>query len=98
MFKNKDSDKPKMLGFDLFSLAQETETAIWLGHITAYRAFRAVTTQWIVGAGGATGLNYVPLFRVMDELGVKGDEWLELLDDVKVLEAEVLTAMHEKTD
>ena len=50
-------------------------------------------TQWDAGMGGATGLRYPVLFELMDRRGIAGDDWWQMLDDVRVMEAAALEAM-----
>lgn len=51
-------------------------------------------TQWRVGAGGATGLDYGALPTVLRFLGVKRAEWSEVWDSVRVMERAALEEMH----
>lgn len=62
--------------------------ALWL--------FRDLATQWRVGMGGATGLDYAALPAVMDLRGVPQAERAELFDCLQVLEAEALAAWREE--
>lgn len=42
------------------------------------------------------GLEYSVLFRLMDQIGLNGDEWWEMLDDIQVLETEALNVMNNR--
>jgi hypothetical protein len=47
--------------------------------------------------GGATGLDYGPLFELMRRQGLDGQDWRETFDDIRTLEAAALKAMHAPT-
>ena len=51
-------------------------------------------TQWRVGVGGATGLDYGALPMVLRFLGVKRAEWSAVWDSVRVMERAALEEMH----
>ncbi|CAB3889692.1 hypothetical protein LMG6103_05858 [Achromobacter piechaudii] len=59
-----------------------------------FEVFCAMDTQWRVGAGGATGLDYGALPTVLRFLGVKRPEWSEVWDSVRVMERAALEEMH----
>lgn len=60
--------------------------------------FRRVATQWRIGPGGPTGLDYGPLFSLMDRMGLSAEAWDDLLADIQVMETEALDAMNEKDE
>ena len=70
----------------------------WPEHEQAVTLFCRLSTQWRVGAGGATGLDYAAIYPLMDRLGLPPDEWDLLLADVQVLERAALSEMNRKTD
>jgi hypothetical protein len=39
------------------------------------------------GMGGVVGLDYGPLFVLMDKQGLAGDAWAYMFDDIQTLEA-----------
>lgn len=51
-------------------------------------------TQWRVGVGGATGLDYGALPTVLRLSGVKRTEWPGVWDSVRVMERAALEEMH----
>lgn len=55
-------------------------------------------TQWRIGFGGPTGLDYGPMFRLMDRMGLDQDEWDDLFEDMRVLEGAALDVVHTKKD
>jgi hypothetical protein len=52
-----------------------------------------MNTQWRTGMSGAIGLDYPVLFRLMDEAGLKGADWRDTFDSVRVMEIEALEQM-----
>lgn len=59
-----------------------------------FNVFCAMDTQWRVGAGGATGLDYGTLPTVMRLMGIKRELWPEIWDAVRVMESAALEEMH----
>lgn len=53
-------------------------------------------TQWRTGMGGATGLDYNVLFRLLDREAGSAERWDELFDDVRVMESVALEEMARK--
>ena len=74
--------------------AQEFE--VWPENMPAINLFFTLSTQWIVGTGGATGLNYIPLFHRMDRMHLSEQDYEWMFDDIRVIEAAALTAMNQK--
>jgi hypothetical protein len=70
--------------------------AVWPENWPAVMVFRRMTTQWRVGMGGPTGLDYGVLFRLLDNERLSGDEWDQMFADVCVMEAAALEAMARK--
>ena len=85
------------MGLLLTDLA-EREVKVWPENWPAYRLFRSMQTQWIVGPGGATGLNYVPLFHKMDRMDLPQQEYDGLFEDVQAIEHAALEEMHSKDE
>ena len=52
--------------------------------------FMAVATQWRVGMGGATGLDYSAVAAVMDIQGVKPKKRAKMFEYIRIMEAAVL--------
>lgn len=70
---------------------------LWPENQPAFDLFCMVQTQWRVGMNGATGLDYVPLFTLMDKRGLSGEAWQQLFDDVRVIESAALVEMNKRT-
>lgn len=54
-----------------------------------------MSTQWRIGAIGATGLDYVALPAVMCLLGIPKKSRQTVFQDLRVMEAEALLVMSE---
>lgn len=59
-----------------------------------FDVFCAMDTQWRMGVGGATGLDYGALPTVLRLSGVKRGEWPGVWDSVRVMERAALEEMH----
>ena len=62
----------------------------------AVQTFTTLSTQWNVGVGGATGLNYLSVFAYIDRLELPKDEARFLFDDIQVMERAALAEMRNK--
>lgn len=70
----------------------EVEPEAW----PAVQMFLRCQTQWRTGANGLIGLDYGALewaFRLYET-----DDPAAMLEDIQIIEAEVLTIMHERAD
>lgn len=66
---------------------------IWPENLQAYELFSALRTQWRVGMGGATGLDYNVVPAVLRLQGVPRVDWPQLFEDIRVMESTALAAM-----
>ena len=66
---------------------------IWPENLPAYEAFNAMATQWRVGMGGATGLDYGAIPVVLRLQGVPRADWPALFADLRTMESAALQAM-----
>lgn len=62
----------------------------------SYRLFRAMSTQWRAGMGGATGLDYAALPVTGDLLGMTYEEIRSAFEDVRMMEGVALDVMAPK--
>lgn len=53
-------------------------------------------TQWRFGMAGPVGLDYTALYPMLDRLNLDSDSWLQILDDVRVMESAALEAIHKE--
>ncbi|WP_460100055.1 DUF1799 domain-containing protein [Pseudomonas sp. H3_C08] len=73
----------------------EEEYEVWPDNWPAFLLFEAMSTQWRVGMGGATGLDYNALPPVASMLGMKRRDIPEVFHDIRVMEAEAMLVMSE---
>lgn len=73
----------------------EEEYEVWSDNWPAFLLFEAMSTQWRVGTGGATGLDYNALPPVASMLGMKRREIPGVFHDIRVMEAEAMLVMSE---
>lgn len=69
---------------------------VWAHHWQAVELFRQMSTQWRVGFGGAVGLDYAVLFKLMDLQDIEKSRRLELLAQIQVCESAALDIFYEK--
>lgn len=75
--------------------ARGAPVEIWPDNVQAVNVFVAMSTQWRVGMGGATGLDYAALPVVMRLAGVPPADRAEVFDAVRAMEEAALTTMRE---
>lgn len=68
-------------------------TEVWPDNVAPVNVFVAMSTQWRVGPGGATGLDYGVLPQVMRMVGVAAKDRADIFNDVRTMEAEALEMM-----
>ena len=66
---------------------------VWPDNAPAVNLFIAMGTQWRVGMGGATGLDYNSLPGVMRLIGIGPGDRKEAFEDLRVLEGVALELM-----
>lgn len=71
---------------------------IWPDNELAYAVFSRLSTQWRVGAGGPTGLDYTAVLAYMRTLRLPREQADELFSDIQTMEAEALAVMAEGAD
>lgn len=69
---------------------------IWPENHRAINLFTSISTQWRVGAGGPTGLDYNVLFTRMARMGLSDEQYEQLFDDIRVIESEALHILNKK--
>lgn len=65
---------------------------------TALSVFTDLATQWRVGFGGPTGLDYTAIEPVLRLRRVKRNQWAQTFDDLQVMETEVLKVFKEQAE
>jgi len=69
---------------------------VWPDNWQARRVFDAIATQWRLGMGGPTGLDYNVLYHKMDRMHLSGTEYDDLEAEIRVMEDAALTYMRRK--
>jgi hypothetical protein len=68
---------------------------VWPENQQAYILFADLRTQWRVGMGGPTGLDYLVLYAKLDRMRLTDDEADQLESDLRVMEYEALQTLAE---
>lgn len=67
---------------------------IWPENWLAWSTFCELSGQWRLSpAGGATALDYTPLFMRMERMRLSDSDWQDLFQDIRVIEAAALDQM-----
>jgi len=75
----------------------ETEPIyLWPENVASWNFFQAVSTQWVVGPGGAIGLHYPAVTIVRDAQGIRRKDWPKLFSEVQAMERATLQAWRER--
>lgn len=69
---------------------------IWPENEAAFLLFLSLRSQWRMGMGGATGLDYCALFHKMDRMDLTPEQYDELEEQVRVLEFAALEEINRK--
>lgn len=69
---------------------------LWPECVNAWNFFQAVSTQWVVGQGGAVGLNYQGVAVVRDAWGIRRKDWPKLFSEVQAMERATLSGWSER--
>lgn len=62
----------------------------------AWFIFMRVCTQWRTTANAIIGLDYMPLFALLDREGLCPERWMQIFDDVRTIEATALEKINAK--
>lgn len=71
---------------------------LWPDNVRSWNLFQAVSTQWIAGMAGATGLSYPGVEVVMRKARVKRSDEERVFHEIQCMERATLSAWREKTD
>lgn len=85
------------LGLTLEDIEEE-EVEVWPDAWPAFRLFDAMGTQWRVGPGGPSGLDYTAIPTAASMLGMKRRDLTEIFPDLRVMEVEALAVMAESME
>lgn len=82
------------LGLTQEDLAQdEDDVLVWPCNWPAVQLMSALATQWRIGMGGATGLDYGALPAVFELTGVPHEERKARFEELRIMERAALEAM-----
>ncbi|WP_256665314.1 DUF1799 domain-containing protein [Pseudomonas sp. SLFW] len=86
-----------MFGLQLEDMQEEVE--LWATNAQSFAVFEAMGTQWRMGMGGATGLDYQALPVVLDMAGLrKRKDRAAIFADLRIMEREALRAMEDNRE
>lgn len=71
---------------------------IWPDNLRAFELFSSMRTQWRVGMGGPTGLDYSVLYRRMDRMGLTPEQYDQMEADIAVMEAAALEEIYSDSE
>lgn len=79
------------------TVEEMTDTVeVWPDNAVAVNTVIAMSTQWRVGFGGATGLDYSTLPIVLRMNAVPRKDWSDIFECVRIMEETALEAMRDK--
>jgi hypothetical protein len=81
-----------------YGTGEDDTVDVWPENKPALDIFWRMSTQWRVGGGGPYGLDYGPMFTLMERRRLSPEEWDALLDDIQILEAEAIALMAEERE
>ncbi|MCE0778934.1 DUF1799 domain-containing protein [Pseudomonas sp. NMI542_15] len=76
----------------------EEEVEVWPDAWPAFRLFEALSTQWRLGQGGPSGLDYAAIPITASMLGIKRLELIDIFPDLRTMEVEALAVMAESVE
>ena len=85
------------LGLTLDDIETE-DVEVWPDAWPAFCLFEALGTQWRLGPGGASGLDYAVIQGTAKMLGIKRRELERAFPDLRILESEALVVMAEAAE
>ena len=68
---------------------------VWPDNHAAFILFNNLSTQWRIGMGGPTGLDYAAVYPLLDRAAKGPQEWDELFSDIQVMEGAALKQIGE---
>lgn len=66
---------------------------VWPENWPVFELFVQMGTQWRIGNGGPTGLDYSALYPLLDRQ-FSGDEWQQAFADIRAMEVSALDEIH----
>lgn len=90
-----DTAQLDAFGLTAADLGQQQDVEVWPDNWQAVQLLNRMSTQWRLGFGGAVGLDYNVLYRMMDRLGLVPEEFDQIEADIQVMEMTVLEIQQE---
>jgi len=87
-------DELAAIGIRREDVEDTSDMDVWPENWAPFSVFDEIRTQWRVGAGGPTGLDYNMAFEFMKLMKVKKSMHLETIRAIRVMEREALRQMH----
>ena len=78
--------------------AGERAAYLWPDNVRAWNCWQGVQTQWRVGMGGATGLDYAGVRAFLDEQDLQRDERREVFAGIQACERATLDVWAEQRE
>ena len=88
------SEELEAIGLLREDIEDTSDVEVWPENWLPFKVFNKVSTQWRVGAGGATGLDDSVVYSTMDRMKIK--KQLAVLDAIRVMEASALSTMNRR--
>jgi hypothetical protein len=83
------------LGALLAQARENRVVEVWPENAQAFWLFVDLRSQWRMGPGGPTGLDYLVLYRELDERGFAGEAREQLKADIREMERAALGALYD---
>ena len=83
-----------MIGITREDVEDTSVMEVWPENWLPFVIFADVGTQWRVGVGGATALDYNVVFQMMKLRNVKKKDRLEVMEAITVMEQAALAQMN----
>ncbi|MEE1869084.1 DUF1799 domain-containing protein [Pseudomonas sp. 119P] len=77
---------------------EEEEVEVWPDAWPAFCLFEALGTQWRLGQGGPSGLDYTAIPTTASMLGIKRRDLDDIFPDLRIMEHEALAVMAEAAE
>lgn len=91
-----EQDKANPFLAAVIAAGAENIVEVWPENWQAFALFCRLETQWQSGFNGPVGLRYEALYPLLDREAATPDEWDNLFDDVREIEAGALRAINDK--
>ena len=73
---------------------EDDPVEVWPENYAAFDLFSMLSTQWRMGMNGPVGLDYMPMFAMMNRMNLSEQAYHWMFGDMRIIEAEALTLIH----